>query len=111
MAYAFVRSSWRDVLTSYLHRQVPLVLPRRLRPDTLDTTDLNGVDWPRHFLEPAQHEQVEPCTWDVTKADEAVSDSLGVSWRQMEREEHESSVQAGIQLLQVRINAYEVAMM
>ncbi|GIL79490.1 hypothetical protein Vretimale_18373 [Volvox reticuliferus] len=88
-------SYYRDVLSSYLQHQAPLCLPRRLRPYVLDTTDLNGVTWPRHFLEPG-HRQGKGSTAD----DDTSDDGLGVSWRQMERAEHELSVQAGMRLLQ-----------
>ncbi|GIL52235.1 hypothetical protein Vafri_8159 [Volvox africanus] len=88
-------SYWRDTLYSYLQRQAPLLLPRRLRPYVLDTTDLNGVTWPRHFLEPEQRHEKGSSADDL-----ASDDGLGVSWRQMERAEHELSVQAGMRLLQ-----------
>ncbi|GLC39093.1 hypothetical protein PLESTB_000008200 [Pleodorina starrii] len=99
-------SSWRDMLSTYLQRQAPLSVPRRLRPYVLDTSDLNGVTWPRLFLEPPSQQQPQPpapaAASSATAGDEAADgdDGLGVSWRQMGREEHERSVQAGMRLLQ-----------
>ncbi|EFJ45938.1 hypothetical protein VOLCADRAFT_105735 [Volvox carteri f. nagariensis] len=94
-----VASAWRDLLSSYLQRQSPLSVPRRLRPYVLDTTDLNGASWPRRFLDCCQQQGIKTVS-SATKGDEAGDDELGVTWRQMEQEEHGQSVQAGLRLLQ-----------
>ncbi|GFR51690.1 hypothetical protein Agub_g14133, partial [Astrephomene gubernaculifera] len=100
-------STWRDLLSSYLQRQAPLQLPRRLRPTLVDATDLNGATWPALFDRSSSSSKAatrgSPQAGGKEEqefSEEAGCDELGVSWRQMGAEEHRGKVAEGLELLQ-----------
>ncbi|KAG2489990.1 hypothetical protein HYH03_011619 [Edaphochlamys debaryana] len=89
-----VASSWQNLLSSYLQRQAPLSLPKRLRPTEVDPTDLNAELWMQR-LEERRAANLPPTPAEA----EADGDPLGVCWRTQAPAEHSAAVRAAQGLL------------